>query len=218
MLALTSTATAAGATPMLLLLLQVEFILQQPSPHTAVISSRFTLRPSAAAAAAADAAAGAGVGEFGGAHWFAQQEADSAAEAAADAATAAAAADGSGEGSAAVSGDVTSAGSDPDPSPEGEIHISSSIVTTSSGVITVSWEVDASQALPARLAAGLKPSLPRVGLQALLPHGPSLCEGVTSSCEGVTTPSLERVTWYGLGPQECYPDRKAAALLQQHSM
>lgn len=187
---------------LLLLPLQVQLSVQQPSPDTVVINSRFTLHPSATAAAAADAAAGAGVGEFGGAHWFAQQEAESAA--------AAAAADtgSSGEGggshhaasAAAVDGCTTNTSVTAPSSPEGEIHISSSINVTSSAVITVTWEVDATQALPAHLPAGLKPSLPRVGLHALLPH------------------TFEGVTWYGLGPHECYPDRKASGLLQQHTM
>jgi beta-galactosidase len=175
--------------------------VQQPTPDTAVINSSFTLRPSAtAAAAAADTAAGAGVGEFGGAHWFAQQEAESAAAAADTGGT------GEGGGShhaasaAAVDGCTNNASVTAPSSPEGEIQISSSITVTSSGVITVTWEVDATRALPARLPAGLKPSLPRVGLQALLPH------------------SFEGVTWYGLGPHECYPDRKLSGLLQQHTM
>jgi beta-galactosidase len=164
---------------LLLLLLQTDILIDKPSQDSAVISSTFTLRPSAAAAdAAAAAARGAGVGEFGGAHWFAQQEGATTATAADPAAAAAADNDG----------------------PEGQIQISSVLTVTSSGVITVTWEVDATEALPAQLPLGLKPSLPRVGLHALLPH------------------TIESVTWYGLGPHECYPDRKASGLLQQHTM
>lgn len=182
--------------------------MQQQDPHSVTISSSFTLRPSAAAAATADTGS-TGVGEFGGAHWFAKQEAaaaanDSSSAPAAAAMAADAGSSGEGEGAShhAATADATTTDvtTQPPESPEAQIRIISVINVTSSGVITVTWEVDASDALPAQLPLGLKPSLPRVGFKALVPH------------------TFEGVTWYGLGPHECYPDRKASGRLQQHSM
>lgn len=157
------------------------------------------MKPSAAAAAST-AVGSSGVGEFGGAHWFAQQEADAAATPPLAAAA---------ENSAlteekpeaiipAASGGAPPATSAPTDSAEGHVLISSRITVYSQGEVTLSWDIDTSHALPAQLPAGLLPSLPRVGLHALLPH------------------SFECVRWYGLGPHECYPDRKTSGKLQQH--
>jgi beta-galactosidase len=170
---------------LLLLWLQVSLDVQQPTADSAIISSSITLKPSAAVAAAATTAGGVGVGEVGGAHWFAHQEA---------------AAAGSGDTTAVTAAAAAGTESQTAASPEGHIHISSTTCVTASGVVTVTWSVDASHALPAQLPPGLKASLPRVGLHALLPH------------------TYESVTWYGLGPHECYPDRKASGRLQQHTM
>lgn len=115
---------------------------------------------------------GCGVGETGGAHWFSGADTNSQVDNAAIVAAAA----------------------------EGQIKVTSTFTVQSSGRIRTEWEVDATSALPAPLVAGLLPSLPRVGLHALVPN------------------NLNTVTWYGLGPHECYPDRKASARLQQHKM
>lgn len=43
-------------------------------------------------------------------------------------------------------------------------------------------------------------SLPRVGIRFAIPK------------------QYSKVTWYGQGPHECYPDRQFSAALRQHSM
>lgn len=177
------------------LVVQVSLSVNQPAPDSTVtISSSITLRPSAAAVDNDTATAAAGVGEFGGAHWFAQQEQEQGSAAAADATAATA--------TTAIA------------SPEGHIQISSVITVTPGGVITLSWDIDTSAALPAPLAPGLKPSLPRVGLHALLPAADSSGGCHTFGGGG----GVESVTWQGLGPHECYPDRKASGRSGQHRM
>jgi beta-galactosidase len=74
------------------------------------------------------------------------------------------------------------------------------VSVTADGVVCLAWEVDAARALPAPLAPGLRPSLPRVGLHGRCPKG------------------LQQVVWYGMGPHECYADRQASARLAQHSL
>lgn len=164
-------------------MVQVQLSVEQPCPRTAVIHSSFTLRPTAAADADAGAAAagGAGVGEFGGAHWFAAEEQAECPE------------------EAAASAGGADAASVP-ASAEGHISIVSRVSVTADGAVCLAWEVDAGAALPAPLAPGLRPSLPRVGLHGRCPKG------------------LQQVVWYGMGPHECYADRQASARLAQHSL
>jgi beta-galactosidase len=82
---------------------------------------------------------------------------------------------------------------------EGTIGVSAQFTVSSSGAIAMCWEFDTTHALPSQLAPGLTPSLARVGLQWRVSR------------------NLSRATWYGLGPHECYPDRRASAQLLQHS-
>lgn len=197
--------------------LQVELQVQQTQPHTATITSKITLQPTEAsnAGGAGQAAVdGAGVSGFAGAHWFAAAAAEQvqasqrgmpAAAAAADGEPAGAASGGRPSDSAAAAGStegrgvVVPAAAAPTASASGaRITITSTITVSSAGVVSLEWQVDASAALPA--PGPSLPSLPRVGLHALV--------------SGV----LRHVTWYGMGPQECYPDRQAAARLAQHSM
>lgn len=82
---------------------------------------------------------------------------------------------------------------------EGSIVCRATYTVNHDGSVLTQWEVDASDALPAMLAPGLLKSLPRVGLSLGVPG------------------SLQQVQWYGRGPHECYPDRKAGAALRCHS-
>lgn len=81
---------------------------------------------------------------------------------------------------------------------EGEIQVSVQYTFSADGTMLMEWMLDASHALPAKLATGLMPSLPRVGIRWAVPG------------------SQERVTWYGRGPHECYSDRKVSALLGRY--
>ena len=120
-----------------------------------------------------------GIGEMGGAHWFATT-------------TPAAAA------AASSSPDAATTGADPaappaPAGPEGQIRITAQYDIESNGWIQISWIMDTTGALPARLPPGLTPSLPRVGVRLAAP------------------PGLRQAVWLGRGPHECYADRKAGA-------
>ncbi|KAL4457400.1 hypothetical protein ABPG75_012265 [Micractinium tetrahymenae] len=117
---------------------------------------------------------GVGVGEVGGAHWLSENQ--------------------------PTVVDVTAAqdGAGPDGS-EGSIQCEVTYTVHADGSLRMRWQVDAQDALPARLTPGLDKSLPRVGI----------CFGVPSN--------LQQVDWYGRGPHECYADRKSGAPLRCHS-
>lgn len=70
------------------------------------------------------------------------------------------------------------------------------------GALEMRWEIDTRNALPGPLPSGLFPSLPRVGIHMGI--GSAFADGP--------------VTWYGRGPHECYADRKAGALVRQHTV
>jgi hypothetical protein len=161
------------------------------TPQLLHLQARFTLAPgtdSSDPGTAAAAAGGAGVGEFGGAHWFAAQSAEVVATPAV-------------ESAAGVTGTTSS---DPGAttaaaSPCARIPVAVDYWLTPSGCLLSSWQLDASSALPAKLAPGLKASLPRVGLVLGVPE------------------DLDQVTWLGRGPEECYPDRKPSTLLGRYT-
>jgi beta-galactosidase len=157
-----------------------------------VVEAEFVLKPSAAVEGAGGGAGGAGVGETGGAHWMAAEDAE-------------------GEGAAADPAftahdrilSLADAAKGADGSAEGEVRVSVAYTVHVSGLVETSWRVDAAAALPAPLAAGLRASLPRVGLHAAV-----------AACGGAGA----RVAWRGRGPHECYPDRKLSAPLGGYEM
>ncbi|PRW56286.1 Beta-galactosidase isoform A [Chlorella sorokiniana] len=122
---------------------------------------------------AAAAGEGVGVGEVGGAHWLSEAQ--------------------------PTTIDVAAAAQEGGDQTEGTVGCTVTFTVRPDGSLRSDWAVDASGALPARLAPGLFKSLPRVGI----------CFGVPSA--------LDAVQWYGRGPHECYPDRKAGAALRCHS-
>ena len=69
----------------------------------------------------------------------------------------------------------------------------------SNGSLHSSWTIDASKSLPPSTPKGLYPSLPRVGVRFAIPG------------------DYKSIHWYGRGPQECYPDRKAASRMGHFS-
>eukprot|EP00955_Chlamydomonas_euryale_P000244 2863-Chlamydomonas_euryale.AAC.1 len=77
---------------------------------------------------------------------------------------------------------------------EATVHVSVTYRVFPNGVVECEWLVDAIDALPATLSTKLHKSLPRVGVAVPLPG------------------LLDTVTWFGAGPHECYPDRKAGCL------
>ncbi len=132
--------------------------------------------------ALAPAQEGVGIGEMGGAHWFAGETPDpSTLPPAVQLVLAQTQADKTGPSN-----------------PEGEIAIRAVYDIHPNGRVDIRWSMDTCKALPARLAPGLLPSLPRVGVRTAT-HG-----------------SLGHVRWHGRGPQECYWDRKHGALLGQY--
>jgi beta-galactosidase len=143
------------------------------------VISNYILQPQQTSTSTMQAVSGLGVGEVGGAHWFANSDALAAA-------TADVHVD---RGPSSNISDV-----------EGTIGVTATFTVHSCGSVSMKWEFDATQALPAVLVSGLTPSLARVGLRWQVP------------CH------FNKATWYGFGPHECYPDRKASAHLRQHSM
>lgn len=83
---------------------------------------------------------------------------------------------------------------------EGHIRVEASYRLLPGGALSTRWNIDATHALPAHLAPGLLKSLARVGLELGVPA------------------EFQRVQWYGRGPHECYPDRKAGAPLRHYSV
>lgn len=79
------------------------------------------------------------------------------------------------------------------------IYVSVTYSFLSNGSLHSSWSIDASKSLPPYTPKGLYPSLPRVGVRFAIP-----------GC-------YESVDWYGRGPQECYPDRKAGSRMGHFS-
>lgn len=77
-----------------------------------------------------------------------------------------------------------------------DVHVDYTI--RSDGTLMSTWSIDCTHALPKSLPKGLFPSLPRVGVRFGIPK------------------EYSNITYYGRGPHENYPDRKASALLQQH--
>jgi len=157
---------------------QVHVDIQQSTADSATLFSSFTLAPAPASTYALSSGKAA-VGELGGAHWFATAPIDT------------------DESRSAANG--VKQHSENSHAAAGQIAVTTQTVVYSSGYVMTSWTFDASLALPDPLPNGLLPSLPRVGLHALIP-------AVNDNI----------MTWYGRGPHECYPDRKAASLLQQH--
>ncbi|KAG2426464.1 hypothetical protein HXX76_011694 [Chlamydomonas incerta] len=143
------------------------------APSLVRVTASWVLRPAPKECGAGGVQEGVGIGEMGGAHWFAAMPT--------------AAADGSAAAGPTAPPPAVPAG------PEGEIRISARYDISSDGWIRISWAMDASGALPARLPPGLTPSLPRVGVRLAAP------------------PGLRRAVWLGRGPHECYADRKAGA-------
>ena len=84
---------------------------------------------------------------------------------------------------------------------EGHVDVSCTYHFYSSGIIEMDWSIDTTFSLPAILPTGLTASLPRVGIETSFM--------VLDPCPSVT--------WYGRGPEECYPDRKASGLLGIYS-
>lgn len=158
--------------------MQVHVDIQESTADSATLFSSFTLAPAPASTYALSSGKAA-VGELGGAHWFATAPIDT------------------DEPRSAAEG--IKQHSENSHAAAGQIAVTTQTVVYSSGYVMTSWTFDASLALPDPLPNGLLPSLPRVGLHALIP-------AVNDNI----------MTWYGRGPHECYPDRKAASLLQQH--
>ena len=73
------------------------------------------------------------------------------------------------------------------------IHVHARYELDPDGALSCRFAFDTRQALPG-IAAALA-SLPRVGVRLGVPR------------------AMRHVSWFGLGPHECYPDRKASALL-----
>ena len=138
-----------------------------------------------------------GVGEVGGMHWFADDVQPTLADSD----------DRGKEKPDAVEdeGNTSCITMSTDRSCEGKISVSVKytlldleISDAAFPVVSTHWTFDAREALPEQLARGLKPSLPRVGIEF------GVCQ------------AFQRVQWYGRGPHECYPDRKSSALLRRH--
>ncbi|GMH38332.1 hypothetical protein BSKO_06216 [Bryopsis sp. KO-2023] len=141
---------------------------------TVRVTSTFRLSPDHAEVVSTESQTQAGVGETGGAHWLLQEEID------------------------AAGGQET----EPHPSTEskkqGSLDVRVEYVIDDHGCIDMRWDFDATNAMPAKLAAWLSASLARVGLRLKTPGG------------------FETVNWYGRGPHECYPDRKHSATILCH--
>lgn len=80
----------------------------------------------------------------------------------------------------------------------GTITVAATYTIKPDGAIEGEWTLDTSDAMPAAIPWGFK-SLPRAGVHVALPA------------------SLDRATWYGRGPHECYVDRADAAHVDMHS-
>ncbi|PNG99561.1 Beta-galactosidase, partial [Tetrabaena socialis] len=160
------------------------------------VHAAWVLRPAAReGGAGAGVEEGVGIGETGGAHWFAL------AGAAHDGTVDAPAGTAGGPSAAPPASTNTPPGpTDPPhtPSPEGEIAIRATYAIHPGGTIRIDWHMDTTRALPAPLAPGLSPSLPRVGVRGAAPG------------------RLGGVAWQGRGPHECYSDRRAGAAVGQY--
>jgi len=121
---------------------------------------------------------GVGVGEVGGSHWFAEENEE--------------------ENDDQPSRDAKDTDMLGKPF-RSTVDIIMKVSFLQNGCLDIDWSIDTHRALPSNLPRGLKPSLPRVGVQCAISR------------------TLETLQWYGNGPQESYPDRKAGTLLQQHS-
>lgn len=77
-----------------------------------------------------------------------------------------------------------------------DVHVDFRIRTD--GTLVSRWSIDCTHALPKSIPKGLFPSLPRVGIRF----------GISKE--------YDDIRYYGRGPHENYPDRKASAVLQQH--
>jgi beta-galactosidase len=140
------------------------------------IKCSFTMRPAERNSeedAAEALVEGVGVGEVGGMHWLSENQPGMAEE------------------------DTAHMGAC---SPEGSVHCTARYSLRADGSLLMRWKIDATEALPAALSPGLKPSLPRVGLRMGLPGS-----------------AASMLAWYGRGPHECYPDREHSALLRLHT-
>jgi beta-galactosidase len=84
---------------------------------------------------------------------------------------------------------------------EGRVEVKVTYQVYPSGVIAMDWTFDMTHALPAPLAPGLTASLPRVGLATAI----------------LTSDPCPSITWLGLGPHECYPDRNLSGLIGIYS-
>ena len=121
----------------------------------------------------------------------------------------------------------------------GTISVEATLTCDDSGSIATHWSVDALEALPACLPAGLSPCvLAEAVVAGLLPASlKGTTPAVVASCIVTCTQyaqrcrSLARVGlhftvpahvgsaglhWYGRGPHECYPDRCHGALVRRH--
>ncbi|KAK9814513.1 hypothetical protein WJX72_007158 [[Myrmecia] bisecta] len=149
----------------------------QASDTCVQIRANWTLRPSEHQAGVDANMGAAGVNEVGGAH-FLSEELPTAAD--------------TRSSSAGIGHEEAQT--------EGEVHVKVAYTIHGTGQAQMSWELDASNALPAPLGAGLFKSLPRVGLHFAVPS------------------DLTQAEWYGRGPLECYPDRKWGAPLRRHQV
>lgn len=131
---------------------------------------------------------GVGVGEVGGMHWLSEAPAEEEEESSSEVVK-----DDHNTTSIVLEKEI-------EETSEGYITVRLQCQLLTDGALEVLFEADTTHALPAVLAKGLYRSLPRVGLEF-----------------GIA-PEAQAVQWYGRGPQECYPDRKAGAALRWHSM
>ena len=136
---------------------------------------------------------GVGVGEVGGMHWLSEAPASEEEEEEEEEII-------QKTGAPAASEVLISTEESSKNSLEGYVIVRLDCRLSDTGALEIHFEADTTHALPAVLAKGLFRSLPRVGLQFGM------------------KPEAKAVQWYGRGPQECYPDRKAGAPLKWHSM
>jgi beta-galactosidase len=133
----------------------------------------------------------------------------------------------------------------PEPAIEAEVPVEVQYTVYGDGSVRMDWRIDATRALPARLAPPLFPCvLPNAIItdtaQPCLCHSPLHTECAIQICDLLCIDLLlklssgasrslprvgihigipadfSRVHWYGRGPHESYPDRKFGAFLRQH--
>ena len=76
--------------------------------------------------------------------------------------------------------------------------IDANVKYTFTDCMTMHWSFDTRKALPANLKEGLKATLPRAGVHFAMDS------------------AYSKMSWFGRGPFECYPDRKQAAFIGRY--